>query len=272
MSRITFTRPDGTAVAVEDEATFLEALEAKFAEWKNQIGLRYGSPLNGWSEDASLLLNKTLTALISDDIDAIGSYQFYEFVHLTDVNLQKATTIGGNAFGNCSTLTRIICPNVTIITDMAFSNCKKLSEVYFPKVVTANSVFNGLESLYRLYLPSCTTITKMNSMSIGKAGIKSIVLLPVLSSIPSGFKGYSNADQRIVLPQSYVIPALNAGAITTGSAIYCVPARLLASYKVATNWSSGTQFIQAIEDDPDILAYMAEVGYDYTPTTAEVSE
>ena len=90
------------------------------------------------------------------------------------------TTIGGNAFCDCTQITSITIPNtVTVIRDFAFDNCKKLSSVTISTKATTigMSAFAGCSSLREITIPA--SVKTIGSGAFRESGLESIV-------IPSG--------------------------------------------------------------------------------------
>ena len=269
MSRITFTRPDGTVVAVGDEATFLEALDTKFAEWKRQINMKYFSPIDGWSDDAVMLLHRSI-ATLNSDIEEFGEYQFFKHLSLTSVYLPKIITVTRSMFEGCSALATVQIQQATTMDINAFKGCSALMDIYAPNMtLLKEAALAGCISLRRVYFPSVTEFGGMNVVGFAAAE-KCILLFPKMKKLSNYFGQGSSKNVYLVFPEKSLV-TLPTTNIYGECSVY-VPADMVDTYKSATNWSANASRIKAIEDDPDILAYMAEVGYDYTPTTAEVSE
>ena len=71
----------------------------------------------------------------------------------------SVTTIGDEAFGECSSLTSISMPSVTTIYDWAFYDCDALTSVSMPSVTTIGEyAFYECSSLTSISMPSVTTI------------------------------------------------------------------------------------------------------------------
>ncbi len=94
-----------------------------------------------------ILFNKSMTELIIPTImPTNGVYTIPNFV----------TTIGDEAFSQCTELTRIIIPNsVTKIGDRAFAGCYYLENLSIPNSVTyiGESAFNGCSNLTSVKIP-----------------------------------------------------------------------------------------------------------------------
>ena len=133
----------------------------------------------------------------------VGGYCFYQCSALSSVDLPLVQSIGNYTFGNCNSLISITLPVCTLVNACAFEGCKNLKMISLPKLTVLSSQyhFRSCYNLISLYLMNSVIATLSNSNTF--------------TSTPIG--GYSTS------------------AGTFGS-IY-VPTSLLASYKVATNWS-----------------------------------
>ena len=69
------------------------------------------------------------------------------------------TSIGEDAFKNCSGLTNVTLPNVTSIGNYAFNGCYGLTSVTIPSSVTSigNYAFNGCYGLTSVTIPDGVT-------------------------------------------------------------------------------------------------------------------
>ncbi|MBR0064693.1 MAG: leucine-rich repeat domain-containing protein, partial [Paludibacteraceae bacterium] len=78
------------------------------------------------------------TVNIGDGVTSIGDDAFYNCSALTSVTIgNSVTSIGNYAFYECRSLTSVTIPNsVTSIGDGAFYNCSSLTSVTIPNSVT----------------------------------------------------------------------------------------------------------------------------------------
>ena len=93
-------------------------------------------------------------------VTSIGGNAFQNCSGLTSVVLPSSiTSIGNHAFNNCTNLTSINIPDsVNYIGQSAFQNCKSLTSINIPSLINmiANSVFNGA-GLTSIDIPSTIT-------------------------------------------------------------------------------------------------------------------
>ena len=135
----------------------------------------------------------------------IGSYQFYGFENIVNIEIPNSiTSIGTEAFAHCEGITNIEIPNsVTIIDDGAFSGCKNLTSIVLPVGLTniSHLMFSNCESLTSIVLPD--TITSIGSSAFsGCINLTTIVLPDGITSI--GNSTFSNCGilTNIIIPES----------------------------------------------------------------------
>ena len=98
------------------------------------------------------------------DTGEIEIARCYEYVRKVNIPIEIdgkfVTSIGKEAFFNCTGLTEITIPDsVTSIEDYAFSNCTSLTEITIPDSVTSieSGTFFGCTSLTEITLPDSVT-------------------------------------------------------------------------------------------------------------------
>ena len=142
------------------------------------------------------------TALKSVDLPVcttIGSNAFFNCSGLQSVDLPVCTTIGSQAFYGCSGLQSVDLPVCTTIGDRTFSDCSGLQSVDLPVCTTiGDGSFSACSGLQSVDLPVCTTIGP--SAFNGCSGLLSVDL-PKVESIGDGaFCG--SGITKISLPET----------------------------------------------------------------------
>lgn len=175
------------------------------------------------------LLKRTITTYTNDRITSVGSNAFQNCSKLTTVSLPNATTLGTSAFNNCTALTSINIPLVTSITTQTFYACDSLTELNMPSLRTigAQGVRN-CKKLARVDVGVCTSIGALS------------------------FDACSLLDTLIVRTPSVCtlgnISALNGTKIAGGTGYIYVKDELKTQYQEATNWSTFASQIKGLSE------------------------
>ncbi len=187
--------------------------------------------LTGTLNDADFTcMRETMTSLVDVDLSGITNTSGVNFdgkENLVRIILPtNLTSIGEDAFSNCSSLTSITIPNnVTSIGSWAFAWCKSLSSITIPESVTSigRSAFAYCSSLASITIPnsvtsigdeafyycrSLTSITIGNSVtSIGDeafSGCSSLTSIICLGTTPPDASnlGANTSTCKLIVPHS----------------------------------------------------------------------
>ena len=156
------------------------------------------------SEDNVLIVGCQNTN-IPNSVTSIGGNAFRDCSGLTSVTIPNSvTSIGPYAFDNCSGITSVSIPNsVTSIGSEAFSGCSSLTSVTIPNSVTSigDGAFYGCSGLTSVTIPNgVTSIGK--SVFCGCCGLTSVTIPNGVTSIGSeAFRGCSGLTS-VTIPNS----------------------------------------------------------------------
>ena len=118
--------------------------------------------------------------IIGDGVTTIGQDAFRDCSSLTSVNIPNSVTaIGGAAFAGCSALTSVTIPNsVTTIGNSAFSGCRSLTSVNIPNSVTTigDYAFHGCSALTSVTIPN--SVTEIGERAFGSCSKLTSVTIP----------------------------------------------------------------------------------------------
>ena len=209
---------------------------------------------------------------------SIGVGAFVQCVGLTSVGFPACTSIYAQAFQSCTSLTSVNFPACISISNSAFLRCSNLTSINFPACVSVGRyAFAYCSNLTDIDLPACiytdisafTYCSKMSSIVLPVCGVISqntfyycrgleYANFPMCSSIGYGAFYSCSKLMSVELAYSGVVslasrdafsntPMSNSTYTGTFGSIY-VPASLVDSYKVASNWSYYSNRITSIEN------------------------
>lgn len=193
------------------------------------------------------------TVHIGSNVIRLPKKMFYNFSHLTAVDFgstSQLTTIGSDAFKNCTGLTTVVIPNsVTTIDSDAFEGCTGMTSLNLGTGVQTIGVraFKGCTGLTTLMIPAsvtniegvgwtgtgafdgCTGLTEIWFMGTTQPSINSFAFDGVSETIPLYYpKGYSSSYTYGRFANKIPFSRFDGGSGETG-----------AQWGVASNWAFG---------------------------------
>ena len=151
------------------------------------------------------------------DATSIGRNAFRECSALNSVNSPKVTSIGESAFGECSALTSVNFPKVTSIGISAFGYCSALTSVNFPEATwIGNSAFGVCSALTSVNLPKATWI---DNGVFSQCWVLTSVNLPAATSI--GLHAFMHCENLKSLTLESVIGEVGHQAFMNASTASC---------------------------------------------------
>ena len=172
------------------------------------------------------------------------------------------TSIGDNAFVNCSGLTSVTIPNsVTSIGDGAFSECSGLTSVTIPNSVTSIGgwTFQGCYGLTSVTIPN--SVTSIGGWAFqGCYGLTSVTIPNSVTSIgESAFSSCGNLTDVYCYAES--VPEINYAFVDEPkNATLHVPAASISAYKTAKQWKDFGTIVAISEIAP--MEESVEVGFE----------
>ena len=218
-----------------------------------------------------------LTDVNLPNAKTVGGNAFQNCTSLTKLDLPKVTILNSYLVSGCSSLTELNIPNAESGKGFAIAG-SKIEHLNLPKFAEpGSSVFRGATSLRTVYMPKLIKLeqylfmgdTALETVTFPKVGYVAeqamgscsaltYVDLPICKRIDAkGFNNCSSLETLILRKSDAICILANVSAFTgtpiaSGTGYIYVPKALLESYKVATNWSTYSNQIRAIEDYPEI--------------------
>lgn len=199
---------------------------------------------------AERLVQRTIDSFIDDSITSIGSNAFSNCTLLTDVSCPAVISIGDYAFSSCSSLTDASFSAATSIGGYAFTSCSYLINASFPVATSiGNNAFSNCSHLTNASFPAVTSIGNNTFSSCYQLTTASF---PAATSIGSSAFSYCGSLTTLILGNTDQVATLantNAFNNATNAIIY-VPDALVSSYQSANNWSTYASRIKGISELP----------------------
>ena len=155
--------------------------------------------------DVSANIGSATNVVIEDGLTSIGNNAFRDCSSLESITIpDSVTSIGNYAFYSCKALQSITIPDsVTSIGDCAFESCNSLQSITIPDSVTSigNYAFYSCEALQSITIPD--SVTSIGNYAFYSCGtLQSITIPDSVTSIGEGaFRGCV-ALQSITIPDS----------------------------------------------------------------------
>ena len=182
-------------------------------------------------------------------VTSIGDNAFYNCSSLTSVTISSSvTSIGNSAFSSCSSLATVTFGDNSALESIgsyAFSGCRSLKSIEIPENVTSiEGAFAGCSSLTSVTIPSSVTIIGWHAFRYCSSLTSVTIPSSVTSIRNSAFDGCSKLTSITVL--SITPPALTSTAIPSNIEHIYVPAASEETYKAAADWNEFADKISAI--------------------------
>ena len=196
------------------------AIENKGVDMTGVSFLGYASKIGDIASGVGYTDRDVIEARYQYNLSNSASFVYssgFEYKLVETVDLPNCLYVGSKAFYYCENLTTVNLPACTTLYQLAFRNCANLSYVSLPNVVRLSSdCFRNCTALETISLPKCSYLSQ--TVFAFCTNLQTIYMGTALSTVAT--MTHSNALSGCSALQS----------------IY-VPASLVDSYKIASNWS-----------------------------------
>jgi hypothetical protein len=193
-----------------------------------------------------------------------GAFNGQTGLVITSNSFPKVTSIGDQALNLCEA-DSVTFENITTLTAQAFAGWN-VKELRLPNAVTGSTrAFRTMKSCTHIYIPKVKNV--LGEFFQNCSALTHICMpgLETISNTNSVFASCSSLT-AFILPNANMATLAGSLTLPTNTFVY-VPANLLETYTNATNWSAIADRILSIEDNAEIMQWMADNGYEYEVTT-----
>jgi len=178
---------------------------------------------------------------VNGNATIIGDYAFFNCGNLSYANLgSNVTNIGDYAFTACYNLSNFDMSSLTTLGNEAFSNCTRLASVILPNSLTSmgNNAFKGCTSLTSVLIGTGITTISQSAFE----GCSNLVAVTLPSSVAAvGNNAFQNCSKlRLLTVSRTTPPTLGSNALSGVYSGFCVsvPSNLYNTYKTNSSWGS----------------------------------
>lgn len=211
-----------------------------------------GSYDQGYSEAFKIaedIIENTIVEITSNATTVAGN-KFWGCAQLKKAHFPQCTKIGASGFRETYALVDVYFPKLETVGSLAFYSCNMLESIDLPELISVGlNCFQGSAKLKNVNIPKATAI---GLSAFQNCGALESIDLPSAAAIRAQVFQDDVALKTVILRANAVCTLDNANAFTNtpianGKGYIYVPAELVDSYKVATNWSAYANQIVAIE-------------------------
>ena len=208
------------------------------------------------SSNGSGFKNYQNRIILLNNLTSIGENAFFDCSALTSIDIPSSvTSIGGDAFHYCDALKTVTFganSQLESIGNYAFSYCSKLTRIEIPSSVTSIGVyaFYGCSALKTVTFGENSQLESIGSYAFYNCS--NLISIEIPSSVTSiGDSAFSNCSSLITITVLVETPPTiqtNTFRNVPNTTIYYVPDISVEAYKTATNWSRYADQIQPLSE------------------------
>ena len=206
------------------------------------------------------LMNGTLTEYTdTQNLTTIAPYAFAGETYLETVSMPSLTLIPASCFRATPALALADLPAVIAADSYAFSRSAVMTELVLPEftLLNATPLVAQMTAMTALRLPKNTSSLSGFASSVSKLELLDVGMTETLgqnfnTSVFIAMKYFIMRNASVVVTPNRTPVFWSASPIGKGEGKILVPRAMVDTYKADESWSTYAEYIEAIEDNPDI--------------------